>query len=212
MNINFEELSNKLQSISPAIPSKDNSGSKPSSVIVPLYKKENSIHVILTKRTEHLKSHPGQISFPGGMYHEEDGALYETALREWEEEMGVSRDCLKLIGEYKSFITRTGYKITPFICEYLGDFSFKTSVDEVDYCIFFELEDFNKLPFYSFKANDLVIKQVYYLDHSLGLLWGATCEIMVNLIKDFFNFQREPEYVRPNLIIPPFFKPPSYKK
>ena len=64
-------------------------GRVPSAVLVPLYKKDGQYHILFIKRTETVKEHKGQISFPGGTREEEDGTLLDTALREYAEETGL---------------------------------------------------------------------------------------------------------------------------
>ena len=78
-------------------------------MVLPFYQTGNhKTGILLTKRSEHLKSHAGQISFPGGKFDESDGTLLETALREWEEETGERRETLEIIGSYHGLNTGTG--------------------------------------------------------------------------------------------------------
>src|SRR5881628_3699584 len=68
-------------------------GRRPAAVVVPIVG-EDDPSIVFTKRTDHLSRHPGEISFPGGMRHDEDGDLLTTALRETEEELGLSREAV----------------------------------------------------------------------------------------------------------------------
>ncbi|WCL49669.1 NUDIX hydrolase [Leptospira sp. GIMC2001] len=181
-----------------------------SSVVMPFYHNENqSTGLVLTMRSKNLKSHPGQISFPGGMQ-EPNEAIFETGLREWEEEMGVSRELLEVIGAYKSFDTRTGFHITPIICKYLGQFDFSINPAEVETWFRLDLAELQELDFYSMDYGDKLGHRIHYFDlGDRGLLWGATCEIILNFLHDFTDFQRKPIVVQPNLTKPPFFQPPS---
>src|SRR5437667_5720121 len=88
---------------------------KPSSVLVPLFLKDGEYHMLFTRRTDHLRNHPGQISFPGGRRDETDASLLETALREAEEELGLMRGDVKVLGELDDMFTATQYRITPFV-------------------------------------------------------------------------------------------------
>src|SRR5690606_23179047 len=131
-------------------------------------------------RSKKLKSHPGQISFPGGM-REPNEEIHETGLREWEEEMGVSRDFLEVIGLYKSFDTRTGFHITPIICQYRGEFDFSINPDEVETWFRLELAELQELDFYGLDYGDKLGNRIHYFNlGERGLLWGATCEIILN--------------------------------
>jgi 8-oxo-dGTP pyrophosphatase MutT (NUDIX family) len=89
---------------------------RPSAVLVPLYKKEGEYHVLLTRRTEELEHHKGQICFPGGSRHEDDKSLKETALREACEEVGIRPEDVEILGELDSTGTLTSnFLITPFV-------------------------------------------------------------------------------------------------
>ena len=85
LNLAFDEIKQRLYNSN--YPHISSEGLKLSSVVLPFYKTENGKSgILLTKRSDHLKSHAGQISFPGGKFDELDKTLLETALREWEEE------------------------------------------------------------------------------------------------------------------------------
>ncbi|MCZ8341446.1 MAG: CoA pyrophosphatase [Leptospira sp.] len=182
---------------------------KKSGVVFPFYgTDEEAEGLILTQRAKHLKSHPGQISFPGGVMDNSDSNLLETALREWEEEMGVSKSHLDILGRVDGLLTRTGFHITPFIAKYNGDFQFSHNTDEVDNIILLPLKKLWEKPFYSIQIpNRKPEEYAYYFDFDEGLLWGATCEIILNFLKTHSQFDRIPKLVRPNLSHPPFLNP-----
>jgi 8-oxo-dGTP pyrophosphatase MutT (NUDIX family) len=71
--------------------------------------------VLLTQRTAHLRDHPGQISFPGGRVEPEDASPAHTALREAEEEIGLSSSNVEIIGYLPEYRTGTGFRITPVV-------------------------------------------------------------------------------------------------
>ena len=87
-----------------------------SAVLIPIYKKENSYFTILTKRSSNLNSHPGQISFPGGRYEKKDISIEQTAIREADEEIGVKKSNIRLLGRLDHYQTRTGFDIVPIVC------------------------------------------------------------------------------------------------
>ena len=85
-------------------------------MLVPLYLVGGDLHAVFTKRREDLRRHAGEISFPGGRQDEPDEDLRVTALRETEEEIGLPRDEVELIGALPPVGTFvTGYKIHPFV-------------------------------------------------------------------------------------------------
>ena len=87
----------------------------PASVLVPLVMRSNGLHVMLTQRTDHLHDHPGQISFPGGRAESHDVDEVATALRETEEEVGLLRQHIEVIGCLPVYTTITGYVVTPVV-------------------------------------------------------------------------------------------------
>jgi len=84
-------------------------------VLLPLVQRENGLQLLLTRRTEHLRDHAGQISFPGGRVEPEDGSPVETALRETEEEIGLPRRHIEIIGQLPVYTTVTAFQVTPVV-------------------------------------------------------------------------------------------------
>jgi 8-oxo-dGTP pyrophosphatase MutT (NUDIX family) len=88
---------------------------RPAAVLVPLIERADGMTVLLTQRTPHLSAHAGQIAFPGGRVEEEDADHIATALRETEEEVGLTRDLIEVIGRLDTYVTGTGFEITPIV-------------------------------------------------------------------------------------------------
>jgi 8-oxo-dGTP pyrophosphatase MutT (NUDIX family) len=84
-------------------------------VLVPLVRREAGLAVLLTRRTDHLHDHAGQISFPGGRSDPEDVDATATALREAREEVGIEADEVEVIGRLPIYTTVTAYEVTPVI-------------------------------------------------------------------------------------------------
>jgi 8-oxo-dGTP pyrophosphatase MutT (NUDIX family) len=84
-------------------------------VLVPLVARDSGLHVLLTRRTEHLRDHAGQISFPGGRSEPEDVDAADTALREAEEEVGLPRSAVDVLGQLPTYATVTGFVVTPVV-------------------------------------------------------------------------------------------------
>jgi 8-oxo-dGTP pyrophosphatase MutT (NUDIX family) len=85
------------------------------SVLVPLVVHDDEVRVLLTRRTEHLRDHAGQISFPGGRAEDHDHDVVATALRETEEEVGLPRSFVEVIGTLPVYATVTGFIVTPVV-------------------------------------------------------------------------------------------------
>ena len=88
---------------------------KQAAVLVPLMLRDSGIQVLLTQRSAHLHDHAGQVAFPGGRVDPGDQSLVDTALREAEEEVGLKRGSVRVIGELDLYVTRTGFEVTPVV-------------------------------------------------------------------------------------------------
>ncbi len=205
MILNFASLSSLYPNgLNPPLPQ---TASKPASVLIPIYRDTHGGDcVVLTKRSEHLKNHPGQISFPGGVQSGSE-TLLDTALREWEEEVGESKETIQPLGSFGEFNTFTGFIIVPFLSIYTGNFQFKPNSEEVDRMILLNLDSFLQNPFYEMENPRSPGKRVYYLELEKDILWGATANILVDLLIQFGSFQRRGIKILSNLNNPPFFDP-----
>jgi 8-oxo-dGTP pyrophosphatase MutT (NUDIX family) len=90
-------------------------GGKPAAVLLLVVNHPADPTVVFTQRTAHLADHAGQISFPGGRVEESDESPEHTALREAEEEVGVTRDRVEILGRLPEYHTGTGYRVTPIV-------------------------------------------------------------------------------------------------
>ncbi len=91
-------------------------GRTDAAVLVPLYVERGEPHAVFTKRRDDMRRHPGEISFPGGRCDEGEHDLRATALREAEEEIGLPRDAVEIVGALQPTPTiATGYAVYPFV-------------------------------------------------------------------------------------------------
>jgi len=93
----------------------DTAAPRAAAVLVPLVMREAGLTVLLTERTAHLSSHAGQVAFPGGRTEPSDASPVATALRETEEEVGLARAHVEIIGQLPQYITGSGFAVTPVV-------------------------------------------------------------------------------------------------
>ena len=156
----------------------------PAAVLVPLILRPEGMTVLLTKRTAHLAAHAGQISFPGGRLEESDTDATDAALRETEEEIGLSRAVIELIGRLDTYVVRTGFEVTPVVG--LVTPPFTTTRDEFEVAEIFEVP----LAFILDPKNHQrqsrvdfggVKREFWVLPYRDYYIWGATAGMLVNL-------------------------------
>ncbi|MBL6617664.1 MAG: CoA pyrophosphatase [Reyranella sp.] len=156
---------------------------RPAAVLVPLVRRERGITVLLTQRTEEMPSHAGQIAFPGGRKQEEDADARATALRETEEEVGLSRSFVDVIGQVDHYRTGTGYEITPVVGIVTPGFTLHADPREV--------ADVFEVPLSHFmdEKNHRIDSRVwngherryYAMPYGDRYIWGATAGMLKNL-------------------------------
>lgn len=90
-------------------------GRREAAVLLPLLQQGGEVHVLFTRRSEHLPHHRGEISFPGGARHPEDSDLLATALRETQEEVGIEPGDVTILGRLDDFFSVHNYHVVPFV-------------------------------------------------------------------------------------------------
>lgn len=109
----------------------DGNGLQPAAVLLPVYLREGEETVLFTRRTEHLKHHRGEISFPGGRWQPDDVDLLATALRETEEEMGIRAQDVSVLGRLDDFVSVHGYHVVPFVGTFPWPYRFRVDSREI---------------------------------------------------------------------------------
>jgi len=105
-------------------------------VLVPIVmrgEQGNEPHLLLTQRTQHLSSHAGQIAFPGGKVDPDDQSVEHAALREAEEEVGLTSEHVEVLGQLPSYITGTSFHITPVVALVSPNHTLQTNAYEVEF-------------------------------------------------------------------------------
>src|SRR4051812_25246818 len=154
-------------------------------VLVPIIAHPDGFTVLFTRRTAQLKSHSGQISFPGGRAEPGDASPRHTALREAEEEIGLAPARVEVLGQLAEYHTRTGFRVMPIIglvqppLELLPD---AREVDEVfEVPLAFLLDPAN----HRRESRQLGgrMASYYVIEHRGRTIWGATAGMLVNLYR-----------------------------
>ena len=161
------------------------------SVLIPLVQRADGLHVLLTQRSAHLRDHAGQISFPGGRAEAFDVDAVATALRETEEEVGLSREHVEVIGQLPLYTTVTSYVITPVVGLVYPPFTLTLDATEVDEAFEVPLRHLmtpqnHRRHSFTFEGGQRQFLSMPW--HPLGradehFIWGATAAMLRNLYR-----------------------------
>ncbi|MEM2941835.1 MAG: CoA pyrophosphatase, partial [Candidatus Bathyarchaeia archaeon] len=156
-------------------------------VLVPLLRRSDEYCLLFTRRPKELRSHPGQISFPGGLFEEADINLRGTVIREAKEEIGLSEADIEFLGELDDYASTTGYLITPFVAKIPYPYGFKVNKEEISELILARVEEFKKPPRVGYVIRDGKPYPVYHYDLPNHVIWGATARIVKNFVDAVFS-------------------------
>lgn len=154
-------------------------------VLVPLVTRGDALTVLLTQRATQLRNHAGQISFPGGRFESSDINLTNTALRESEEEIGLARRHVHIVGQLPDHMVISGFRVTPVVGFVDADFTLNLDAEEV--ADTFEVP----LRFVLDPANHVKCIR-HYEGHAVELtdmpfgeynIWGATASMLMTLYR-----------------------------
>ena len=158
-------------------------GLTPAAVLVPIVDRGPVASVLLTRRTDHLHDHAGQISFPGGRIDPGDASPEAAALREANEEIGLESHHVRLVGRLDTYIVRTGFEVTPVIALVSPNFSLRLDPFEVAEAFEVPLTHFlapgaKERHSRIFKGKERCFYAYPYGDY---YIWGATAGMLANL-------------------------------
>ena len=154
-------------------------------VLAPVVERDGVPHLLFTKRADHLGEHPGQMSFPGGGREPADGTLFDTAVREAGEEIGLRPDEVELVGRLDDIRTVTRYAVTPFVAR-APDRVYTPDDREVAEIAVLAVPDLTDLGNYESERRE----HPRYGEHRIHFfhvdgytVWGATARILVQLLE-----------------------------
>lgn len=163
-------------------------GPVPAAVLVPLFMKDGELHLLFTKRTEDLNHHRGEISFPGGVWQEDDPDRAATALRETWEEVGIAPEHVDLLGVLDDAYSIYDYLVTPYVGFFPGDYPLRVNRAEIDRLI--EVPLAHLLRPEIFRVEDWSWRgrqhPVYFYSYHGDEIWGLTAAILKQFLDIVF--------------------------
>ena len=153
--------------------------------MVPLVRREGGVQLLLTQRTAHLSDHAGQISFPGGRVEAHDASREDTALRETEEEIGLGRNRVRLLGRLPMYEIPSGFRITPVVAWVEPPFNLALDAFEVAAAFEAPLAHFLDLARYQRREYRFRGRHRHYMaiPYEGRYIWGATAGMLYSLAR-----------------------------
>lgn len=160
---------------------------KLSAVVALLYTEEGKTKIVFIRRSENVRMHPGQISFPGGRYEEGDADLEVTALREMQEEIGISPESVEVLGHLTDlYVPPSNFIVRAYVCYFSGLPQFQPQPSEVQEILAFELDRFRDASIIKTKSfatyNSEERTEAPYFDIDGTVIWGATAMMLTELM------------------------------
>lgn len=181
----FSVLRRTLERRSPRLLVEGERGLRPAAVLVPLFVKAGAAHLLLTRRTDLMRHHRGEIAFPGGVRQAEDDGLLQTALRETEEEIGIAAAEVEVIGRLDDIASVHGYRVTPFVGTFPAPCSYRLNPGEIAEVLEVPLADLRDSS--RWRVEDWRhrgrIHPVHFFDLGEHDLWGMTAAIVRQLLR-----------------------------
>lgn len=171
-----------------------NNPPRPAAVLVPLVERDSGLTILLTRRTDTLPEHPGQVAFPGGRIEHDDAGVLDAALRETEEEIGLPRHLVAPVGYLRPYLTITGYTVVPVVGFIRPGFP-PLQADPTEVADIFEvpLEFLMNRDNHQEETREFHGRQVsyYVIPYEGYRIWGATAAMLVDFIDMLHEAEQE---------------------
>lgn len=162
-------------------------------VLVPVVVHKNHITILLTERAKHLRTHAGQVSFPGGAQENDDADLVATALRETHEEIGLTPEHIEIVGYLDPHITVSGFCVQPVVGIVTPGFTL--TLDHTEVAAAFEVpvelvltpENYQR----TLRPINGVTLPLYSVQYQQWIIWGATAAMLRHFAKKMRIFDKE---------------------
>jgi 8-oxo-dGTP pyrophosphatase MutT (NUDIX family) len=178
----MEDVAARLQRREPVSRETALEAPRRAAVLVPLFVREGRLWVVLTRRTDTVEHHRGQISFPGGGEEPGDESLLETALRETDEEIGVAPSDVRYLGELSPIVTVTDFYVEPFVGAIPQPYAYRPEEAEIAEVI--------EVPIAALLDPAVLERRMFpgrpdpvlFYHHGRHEIWGATARILKELL------------------------------
>ena len=182
MTVDVEKI---RQSLAEHHPLKNSQVHKRASVLIPLLESEGEIYVMLTRRSSEMRSHPGQVSFPGGKQDRNDEDSLQTALRETYEEIGLPGEKVDVIGMLDQILSLHYYLVTPYVGLIPSDFVPVPNTDEIESVFKVPLAFFMKSENHWSEEKQIFTSSVFvhHFEYHGYDIWGLTAKLIFRLLE-----------------------------
>ncbi|MCB1386241.1 MAG: CoA pyrophosphatase [Nitratireductor sp.] len=153
---------------------------RPAAVLIPVVERHGGLSVVMTKRTEHLASHSGQVAFAGGKIDDQDGGSVAAALREAHEEIGLDAAHVDVLGVMPDYLSGSGFRIAPVVALVDAHAELAANQDEVEYIFEVPLGFLLNSDNHRLGSRPFEGKRRYYIEMPFGehYIWGVTAGII----------------------------------
>ena len=168
-------------------------GLRQAAVLVPVYPDRSGLSVCFLRRPEAMRSHAGQIAFPGGGYEDQDGDLGQTALRETHEELGIEPTRVELLGRIDETWTPSGYRMSPYVGWLQEPPELRPNPREVSEVLQVEVAQLMepRLLRHEYWDHQGQSYRMVFFDIPGGPIWGATARILYRFLQSGFDWRQD---------------------